>query len=441
MTRNSTSDAVNVLPNAVQVISQVAGAGSSQRREIHVKIRLPKQELSKLEIEDVVEDDDDDEDSILRSSHIIPTLPTTFEYESEDPFSSEGDEFLLDAELDKAIKSVFGDTPASDTSSPSTKDHPRITTRKPDFQKESTPLRSSQRLREKIQKQEKFERQIVKESVVVHKDQHQVKIVDGYKPVPKHILPMIEQEIGAMNDEFAIVDKFIFSLKDPLGASKIKLPVKSMYCIHFECFDFNNFCLFNKIPPGVKLLVKKDLAKKSFESIKLRKRVHKEVKSEYVTIISDPKAYTAKFIAPMGPIYKCPICDRSFPLSELVMGDAYNYFVKSTPVDAERVELLDMNRYKVLDDKRIPKAVEEEIIVLSDDDDDNNNGIVNANYDDKVNANQADTVGLASLQNLSYDSGDDLFDDGLDEEILNLSESDYQRFGQGSSYDDPVTID
>ena len=123
------------------------------------------------------------------------------------------------------------------------------------------------------------------------------------------------------------------------------------------------------------------------------------------------------------------------------MGDAYNYFVKSTPVDAERVELLDMNRYKVLDDKRIPKAVEEEIIVLSDDDDDNNNGIVNANYDDKVNANQADTVGLALLQNLLYDSGDDLFDDGLDEEILNLSESDYQRFGQGSSYDDPVTID
>ncbi|KAI5965847.1 uncharacterized protein KGF55_001210 [Candida pseudojiufengensis] len=95
-----------------------------------------------------------------------------------------------------------------------------------------------------------------------------------YKILPSNVLSVLEDEIKELNpdeekeedDEF-LIDKIIFSLKDPLGGSRIKLPVKSLHCKHFDCFDFENFCLFNKLPEMIKDLTKKTLFRQNYEKL------------------------------------------------------------------------------------------------------------------------------------------------------------------------------
>ncbi|KAG7665067.1 uncharacterized protein J8A68_001376 [[Candida] subhashii] len=184
-----------------------------------------------------------------------------------------------------------------------------------------------------------------------------------YKKIPKNILPMIEEELRKLetDDEFAMVDRIVFTLKDPLGGIKIKLPVKSDLCIHFECFDYENFCMFNKITTSTKELTKRNLIKRNIDKLQLKKRQQQQKQQQqqrqpYVQVIDKPasKQMTSKFVAPPVyncPMYNCPICDIKFPLTALTISDSYNYFVKNTPQETERIELLGMEKYRLVDDR------------------------------------------------------------------------------------------
>jgi len=44
-----------------------------------------------------------------------------------------------------------------------------------------------------------------------------------------------------------LVAKEKFSVNCPYSSKTIKTPVKSIYCTHFQCFDFDNFLIINKI--------------------------------------------------------------------------------------------------------------------------------------------------------------------------------------------------
>lgn len=247
------------------------------------------------------------------------------------------------------------------------------------------------------------------------------KSADNYRPIPANIVPILESELRGLEDEdedddTPQIEVVGFSLKDPLGGSKIKLPVKSRFCSHFECFDYENFCLFHKIPTSIKDMTRKRLIQNNFNELARRKNstqsssqesqsqtahqttyqqimpcltnfgvnynspmVIQQLKlSPYVKIVDNPlpgDSYTSKFVTPgyqSCPFYSCPVCDTKFPLNALLISDAFNYFVKITSLLAERIELIGLQKYRAIGETDpILKAAntnDENVFVLSSDD-------------------------------------------------------------------------
>lgn len=329
-----------------------------------------------------------------------------------------------------------------------------------------------------------------------------------YRTIPKNLTTIIQKELLNDDEDIGMIEKMIFSLKDPISATKISLPVKSTMCMHFECFDFENFCMFSHIPDGIKYVCRKDLVKKNFEKKKTEKReqeilerirkqgekkipenelwrkqlyevsekmkhqrkgskLYKSLNSELQFIMNKMviPQYTANFspyaaaqppagrFAPTNyPTYKCPICDRMFSLNQLYISDAYNFFVKTTPREVNRVELVDLIKYRILDDRttsRGPQDQEQEVIVLSDDEDEEgeendekDDGPVPENGHGPHFAGRSETIKSELHERkekgnevYNRNSSEELFDDGLDEELLSLGTK-----GIGS-WEDPVTIE
>ncbi|KAK6463588.1 hypothetical protein DFJ63DRAFT_125695 [Scheffersomyces coipomensis] len=499
-------------------------------------------------------DDSDDDTVVIHNQNSIPKISKDIDEEeadeiSEDPFSSDDEMYLMESQINKALSSkVSLSTPSTDPK----------------------PIATSTQSTTKIPSQ--------LPSSPVKKPVSQGPELSGYKPVPSNIAPILQYELNKLNsfddatqsqnpDEIMVAEKLIFSLKDPLSATKIKLPVKSSSCIHFECFDFETFCLFNKISSQVQSVLKHDLSRKNFlmkkEQSNLNKnkinttpttntntttsntplqlptppqvqRQHHPVPPnrgqsqnnnqfnynnninfnnnnniDYVRVIENPmpqylpfittntfESYSTRVNHPPNTVYpyyhpvpppppppphkpfKCPLCDTKFSLPELSISDSYNYFVKSTPKDTERIELFEMRLYRILDDSNSnsyskrgsSEVVEEEIIILSDDDDDQEEAQVTpskskhkSSSKSKTNKNQDyvkterrqpqefnEDIPLKDLYTQSFNE----LDDGLDDELLsigiftayrpNLSakKSDNYSSGKGEgSFDDPVTLD
>lgn len=305
-----------------------------------------------------------------------------------------------------------------------------------------------------------------------------------YRHIPSNLTPILKVEFGnddESDEEVGILDRITVTLRDPLSASKIKLPLRSTACKHFECFDFDCFCLFNKIPIGIKTLVKKDLAKRNFESKSKGKislpsyNLKQDSQRSAVEIINYPKLQNGKKrqIEPSKlPVYRCPVCNQPFSLGQLYISDVFNYFVKATPKDICRVEIRDMNKYKIVDDSRSSatapanansSACDAHIVVLSDDERDDDYDPENLNLTTygqsplpllKQETPSVDLPTTTNHQNneLAYDqyhhqnsleNTDDVFNDGLDDELVRLSMPNLHTSastGTGS-WEDPVTID
>ena len=305
-----------------------------------------------------------------------------------------------------------------------------------------------------------------------------------YRHIPSNLTPILRVEFGNDDDsdeEVGILDRITVTLRDPLSASKIKLPLRSSACRHFECFDFDCFCLFNKIPTGIKTLVKKDLAKRNFESkskgkISLPSYNLKDTQRGAVEIINYPKLQKGKKrqVEPSKlPVYRCPVCNQPFSLGQLYISDVFNYFVKATPKEICRVEIRDMNKYKIVDDFR-PSAPEpananssthaDDIVILSDDELDDNYDPENLNiatygqspppslkqetpsteyFPAKFCHQNHEPVFDQNHYQIPLESNDDVFNDGLDDELVRLSMPCFHpspSTGTGS-WEDPVTID
>lgn len=283
-----------------------------------------------------------------------------------------------------------------------------------------------------------------------------------YKPVPKNIVPIIEREMSQVDcdDDFGVVEKVVFSLKDPLSAGRIKIPVKSNRCIHFECFDFDTFCIFNKIPQGVLNLTKKDMSKRSYQRLanhheavtkeSKNSQTPQKLKHEFITIIDDPTPIRRHSL----PTYKCPLCDLDFVLAELYFSNLLNYFVKTIPPNIDKVELFECNSYRPIEDIRIPQSGatghdDDQLVIISSDDE----------LDTKIKHEGSNRKDVG-LDDTLADDTENLLDDGLDELFLSLGSHNYGTFDSNASprlgsvlynsnevesgsgsWNDPVTLD
>lgn len=250
----------------------------------------------------------------------------------------------------------------------------------------------------------------------------------GYRNIPPNLVSTIQRELNLFfdtgnDDDLEVVGRVIFSLKDPYSATKIRLPVKATTCRHFECFDFENFCLFHKLPLGVKGSLKKGLVLKSHDSRRLEQLFIKQQQQIargsllfkapgliYPQFSEHGQMFFTEIFNRTAPLYKCPLCDEKFGLKQLYISDIFNFFVKTTPLHTTRIELVESDRYKILEDEVAETQSDAaECVVLSGDD----------------SESDAEPNRSTSL---------DDFNDGLDDVLLTI------RQGDGL-WGDPVMLD
>lgn len=251
----------------------------------------------------------------------------------------------------------------------------------------------------------------------------------GYRTIPPNLVNTIQRELNLFfdtgeDDGLEVVGKVIFSLKDPYSATKIRLPVKATTCRHFECFDFENFCVFHKLPYGVKGSLKKGLLMKSsdlrrLEQLFLRQQLQiasgrllfKSPGLVYPLFSEHGQMFFTELYSRTPPLYKCPLCDEKFGLKQLYISDIFNFFVKTTPLHTTRIELVELDRYKIVeDDAGEQKHEDPDVVVLSGDESD------------------AEPVKTEEVnKSMSED-----FNDGLDDVLT--------KMGDGS-WGNPVTLD
>lgn len=308
----------------------------------------------------------------------------------------------------------------------------------------------------------------------------------NYKPVPANIIPILKSELPGFrdkkeevadddddddDDDGIEIGSVTFSLKDPLAGNKVKLPVRSRFCFHFECFDFENFCLFYRIPTSIKDITRKTLIQNNFNELTRRKNstqhmsqplqnrnvppttyqqimpfqanlgpgpdysspmVIQQLKlSPYVKIVDNPLPghnYTLNFVTPgyeACPFYSCPICSTKFPLSALQISDAFNYFVKTTPPQVDKIELVSPEKYRPIGESEsvLPTTNERQVLLLSSDDE-----------DDERERQDSATKQKMKLDNFVNGSSGPFFSSGSNP---NQPDPDYH----GYSRDDPIVLD
>lgn len=253
----------------------------------------------------------------------------------------------------------------------------------------------------------------------------------GYKRVPPNLHSMLYREFVLLfedaeddNDDgdFSMIEKVVFSLKDPYSSRKIHVPVKATICRHFECFDFDTFCEYHKVPMIIKKQLKKDLVSRRLEvkekTLLLEKHLRKnggKLPLNYSPLSKSEQVYHFNVYNKTPPLYKCPICDQKFGIKQLYISDLFNYFVKMSPKEAARVELIDKDRYRVMDDSAVPQSL---------------SPVPGKSTEEIFEVLELDEESSKEAEH----SLDDL-NDGQDEAILGLA------VPPAGSWDDPVTID
>lgn len=260
----------------------------------------------------------------------------------------------------------------------------------------------------------------------------------GYRNIPPNLVNTIQRELNLFfdtggDDELEVVGKLVFSLKDPYSATKIKLPVKATTCRHFECFDLENFCLFHKLPHGVRHSLKKSLIMKSHESRKLEQLFLKQqeqiergtllFKSPgiiYPLFSEHGQMFFSEIYSRTPPLYKCPLCDEKFALKQLYISDIFNFFVKTTPLHTTRIELVEADRYKILEDEFTEQREETtETVELSEEEDEE---------EEEAAVLPKQEIDIASK------SFNEDFNDGLDDVLMKMSQGD-------GTWGNPMTLD
>lgn len=260
----------------------------------------------------------------------------------------------------------------------------------------------------------------------------------GYRNIPPNLVCAIQRELNTFfdtgdndGDDLEVVGKIVFSLKDPYSATKIALPVKATTCRHFECFDFDNFCTFSKMPTGIRHSLRKLLVLKSHDARRLEQLFLKQQKLiaegalsfkapglVYPLFSEHGQMFFLEVYCRTPPLYKCPLCDEKFGLKQLYISDIFNFFVKTTPRNISKIELVETDRYKIIDEDA--RALEEkkqtpDVVVLSEDE------------ESELEVKKEEFAPV----NKSFSAND--FDDGLDDMLTKISQED-------GTWNNPLTL-
>ncbi|RKP30613.1 hypothetical protein METBISCDRAFT_3765, partial [Metschnikowia bicuspidata] len=264
----------------------------------------------------------------------------------------------------------------------------------------------------------------------------------GFRNIPPNLVNAIQRELNfffdtTTDDDVEVVGKMVFSLKDPITRTKIKLPIKSTVCRHFECFDFNNFCLFHELPPGTQNGLRSNLYMQSKESRETEGKFYRQqaLIAEGKLLIKSPglvfpqfSEYGQMFFTDLyhrtSPLYKCPLCDERFGLKQLYISDVFNFFVKTTPAHVTKIELVEHDRYKIIEEEKSDKYEQLfNVVDLDNDEETDSAGQENGN------TNHREQTGNVADRSISED-----FNDGLDDVLVGLTRED-------GTWLHPVTLD
>lgn len=274
----------------------------------------------------------------------------------------------------------------------------------------------------------------------------------GYRNIPSNLVNAIQRELNLFfdtggDDELEVVGRVIFSLKDPYSATKIRVPVKATTCRHFECFDLENFSVFHKMAPGITRGLKRELVLKSHELRKLEQLFlrQQQMISEGTLLFKAPGVIYPQFSEHgqmffsdvynrTPPLYKCPLCDEKFGLKQLYISDIFNFFVKTTPLSTTRIELVETDRYKILEEEvSEPHQETQEMVVLSEDEDEVKKELEEPDGNSATNRNgSSEKTERPNTANTSFSAED--FNDGLDDMLIKISQGD-------GTWGNPMTLD
>lgn len=269
----------------------------------------------------------------------------------------------------------------------------------------------------------------------------------GYRNIPPNLVNAIQRELNLFfdkdaDDEVEVVGKMTFSLKDPIARTKVRLPVRATTCRHFECFDFDNFCLFYKLPPGVMSSLRTSLilqSKKAREIENLFIQQQQKI-AQGLLLFKSPELVYPQFSETgqmfftdvynrTPPLHKCPLCDEKFGLKQLYISDIFNFFVKTTPLHTTRIELVENDRYKIVEEDTVEDTPDNaEVVDLSGSEDED--GAAESKSSPSPKAVKSETISSDAKRSMTSED----FNDGLDEVLLKIG-------GGDGSWGDPVFIE
>lgn len=274
----------------------------------------------------------------------------------------------------------------------------------------------------------------------------------GYRNIPPNLVYAIHRELNiwmdsAADDDLEVMEKLVFSLQDPIVKTKIRLPIKATTCRHFECFDFQTFCEFYELKPGAKQFLKSTLLQQSRAAreaenlfLKQQQRIAAGTLRPNDPAIIYPyfsehgQMFFTELYSRTAPLYKCPLCDEKFGLKQLYISDIFNFFVKTTPLHVNKVQL-EGARFKIVEeDKNEEIQKETEVVDLSDEEDEPVNGDGNIKGENPVPESKNDEAGDEASDQANQSMATDDFNDGLDEVLMSMSKED-------GSWSHPVTLD
>ncbi|GEQ69143.1 hypothetical protein JCM33374_g2814 [Metschnikowia sp. JCM 33374] len=281
----------------------------------------------------------------------------------------------------------------------------------------------------------------------------------GYRNIPPNLVYAIHRELNmssdsSTDDDIEVMEKLVFSLKDPIVKTKIKLPIKSTTCRHFECFDFQTFCEFYGLNPNsddetsLKTVLlqqsrqarkNEDLFLKQQQKLRIGTLKHNAPGIVYPHFSQHGQMFFTELYGRTAPLYKCPLCDEKFGLKQLYISDIFNFFVKTTPRHITKVQL-EGSRFKIVEEANMEQKEEEaEIVDLSSEEEERedhdsknkhrNGGAVSVTSKAGQQKSSETSFGKAN-RSLTADD----FNDGLDDVLINISQGD-------GSWRHPVTLD
>lgn len=262
-----------------------------------------------------------------------------------------------------------------------------------------------------------------------------------YRQVPTDMIEYFVNEMPPMDDMVATT---VGSLLDPYSLTRIVFPVKLTRCIHFECFDLERFCQTYRIPHPMVGAILRELRHLSSRRREGMVAGHMGL---YFPTQNALNLDRAILFRTKHAMFRCPICDLSFTVSQLYKPESMDYLLQNTASHVKKIEMPDSLQFREVDDSPLTKiaTTTEEVVVIEDDDDDDD--IITTKSNNSHATNNTHNTLLVPMSFSSLPTSSMALRTGFADKIAQFRDLDFffppfDRPPQATgTADDPVTID